>query len=79
MWYCFTFETGSNPYIAKTEEERDRVIRQYKRRKIEVTPCSAEGHFFVHNKEAWEKEYRRRFGYFEEWLAWLAANETNNA
>ena len=30
MWYHFQFTSGGNPYIAKTEEERDRVINKHK-------------------------------------------------
>ena len=34
MWYHFQFENGSNPYIAFTEKERDRIIRKYEVEKI---------------------------------------------
>ena len=38
MWYHFEYTTGANPYIAKTEAERDRIIRKYKRKKVAVRP-----------------------------------------
>ena len=32
MWILFKYEDGSNPYIAKTEKEKDRIINKYKDR-----------------------------------------------
>ena len=29
-WYHFEYKSGANPYIAKTEKERDRLLRKYK-------------------------------------------------
>lgn len=29
-WYHFQYKSGANPYIAKTEKERDRLLRKYK-------------------------------------------------
>lgn len=29
MFYHFSYTSGANPYIAKTEKERDRVIRKH--------------------------------------------------
>lgn len=29
MFYHFEYTSGANPYIAKTEKERDRIIRKY--------------------------------------------------
>ena len=59
MWYWFNFESGANPYIAKTEAERDRIIRKYKRKNIavrSVSSCRREDGFSVkaytiHDKE----------------------------
>jgi hypothetical protein len=31
-WYHFEYKSGANPYIAKTEKERDRILRKYKNR-----------------------------------------------
>ena len=30
MYYIFTFLSGGNPYIAKTENEKRRILRKYK-------------------------------------------------
>lgn len=30
MWTHFNYENGSNPYIAKTETEKERIIDKYK-------------------------------------------------
>jgi len=35
-WSHFDYTSGSNPYIAKTEAERERVMRKYERLGIEV-------------------------------------------
>ena len=32
MWYHFQFESGANPYIAKTENEARKVIRRWQRK-----------------------------------------------
>ena len=32
MWTLFKYEDGSNPYIAKTEKEKQRIINKYKNR-----------------------------------------------
>lgn len=29
MYYHFEYTSGSNPYIAKTKEERDRIIEKH--------------------------------------------------
>ena len=29
MFYLFEYISGGNPYIAKTEKERDRIIRKH--------------------------------------------------
>lgn len=29
-WYHFAYESGSNPYIACTTRERDRILKKYK-------------------------------------------------
>ena len=31
MYYHFEYSSGANPYIAKTETERDRVINRHKK------------------------------------------------
>ena len=36
MWYHFEFKSGSNPYIAKSEEEGKKVIRRLKRKGYSV-------------------------------------------
>lgn len=29
-WCLFKYENGGNPYIAKTEKEKNRILRKYK-------------------------------------------------
>ena len=36
-WIQFTFEDGSNPYVAKTKEEQDRMFKKYKGRVEQVS------------------------------------------
>lgn len=36
MLYHFDFLSGSNPYIAMTKKEKDRIIRKYKCRNVAV-------------------------------------------
>lgn len=36
-WIQFTFEDGSNPYVAKTKEEQDRMFKKYKDRVKQVS------------------------------------------
>lgn len=36
MWYHFQFESGANPYIAKTENEARKVIRKFQRKGCKV-------------------------------------------
>lgn len=31
MYYHFEYSSGANPYIAKTEKERDRVINKHQK------------------------------------------------
>jgi len=33
----FNFKSGSNPYIAKTEKEKERILKKYKNYKISKT------------------------------------------
>lgn len=37
-WYHFSYLSGGNPYIAKDEKERDRILKKYKGRVEEVKP-----------------------------------------
>ena len=63
MWYWFEYESGSNPYIAKTEAERDRIIRKYKRKKVEVKPvssCRYDDGFQVRGYKVYDKETEER-------------------
>lgn len=53
-WSHFEYTSGANPYIAKTQAERDRIIRKYKRKGIEVVKekCSNGTEFyFVHDRK----------------------------
>lgn len=36
MWFVFMYQSGGNPYIAKTKKECDRILRKYKRMGVEV-------------------------------------------
>lgn len=49
MWFVFMYQSGGNPYIAKTEKERDRILRKYKRMGVEVLYTS-ENSFTVMDK-----------------------------
>lgn len=37
MWVLFEYENGGNPYIAKTEEEKDRILKKYKGKVVQVS------------------------------------------
>lgn len=37
MWYVFEFEHGGNPYIAKTNEEKDRILKRYKGKVVQLS------------------------------------------
>ena len=52
-WTLFEYTSGGNPYIAKTEKERDRIIRKYGRMGIEVEDVSWSGlrHYIIHDME----------------------------
>lgn len=39
-WYNFEYKSGANPYVAKTEKERDRLLRKYKDRVKKVDDTS---------------------------------------
>ena len=58
-WAHFEYTSGSNPYIAKTEEEKDRIIRKYKRKGIAVDklvhPSFDTDFYVIHDKEGAEK------------------------
>ena len=51
-WFTFKFKSGSNPYIAKTEEERDRIVKKYKGKVKEIK----DGFYEVEDKEESLKE-----------------------
>lgn len=53
MWYLFEYESGANPYIAKTEAERDRIIHKYRRKNINVclVSCFSATRYRVFDKE----------------------------
>ena len=59
MWYWFEYESGANPYIAKTEAERDRIIRKYRRKNIRVgmlPSCRYDDGFAVRGYRVFDKE-----------------------
>lgn len=36
MWTHFKYEDGSNPYIAKTEKEKNKILNKYKNRYVKL-------------------------------------------
>lgn len=36
MWTLFKYENGSNPYIAKTEEEKKKILIKYKNKIVKI-------------------------------------------
>lgn len=36
-WTVFEFEHGGNPYVAKTNEERNRILKKYKGKVVQVS------------------------------------------
>lgn len=46
-WYAFEYESGANPYIAKSEKERDRIIRKYQDRVEDL----GSGNYLIHDRE----------------------------
>jgi hypothetical protein len=35
-WTLFRYEDGSNPYIAKTEKEKNRILKKYGTRAVKI-------------------------------------------
>ena len=55
-WTHFEYTSGANPYIAMTYEERDKVLRKWKRRgvlfeEVNLSPDIDTKHYLVHDKE----------------------------
>lgn len=48
MWYHFTFDDGSNPYITKTNAETFRILRKYNCKQV---GCCA---FLVQSGSEWK-------------------------
>lgn len=48
MWTHFNYMSGSNPYIAMNEKETKRILRKYKRLRIEVELIKP-GFYLVHD------------------------------
>lgn len=46
-WYVFEYESGANPYIAKSEKERDRILRKYRDR----VKDEGDNTYFVYDRE----------------------------
>lgn len=46
-WYVFEYESGANPYIAKSERERDRIIRKYQDRVEDL----GNGNYIIHDRD----------------------------
>lgn len=46
-WYIFEYESGANPYIAKSEKERDRILRKYRDR----VKDEGDNTYFVYDRE----------------------------
>lgn len=58
MYYHFEYTSGSNPYIAKTEKERDRIIKKHKTNGETITEIKP-GFYVIndHQKEGEQMEY----------------------
>ena len=54
MYYHFKYESGSNPYIAKSEKERDRIITKHEKAGQIVTEIKP-GFYIVHDGERGEQ------------------------
>ena len=37
MWVLFEYENGGNPYIAKTEEEKQKMLDKYKEKALRIS------------------------------------------
>ena len=35
-WTLFKYENGSNPYIAKTEKEKNRILKKYENNIVKI-------------------------------------------
>lgn len=46
-WTLFRYENGGNPYIAKTEKEKNRILRKYGKRAIKED----DDLYFIKNEE----------------------------
>lgn len=51
MWVHFSYTSGGNPYIAFNEDVVKKIIRKYKRKRIDVELIKP-GFYLVHDKEA---------------------------
>ena len=49
MYYHFSYTSGGNPYIAKTEKERDRIIKKHTRAGDKVTEIKT-GFYIIDDK-----------------------------
>lgn len=49
MFYHFEYTSGGNPYIAKTETERDRIIKKHERTGEKVAEIRA-GFYIIDDK-----------------------------
>lgn len=55
MWYHFRYESGGNPYICRTSQERDKILKKYEREGVAVTVeerSAALVFYVIHDKEA---------------------------
>lgn len=50
MWYHFEYASGANPYIAKSAEEAQKVIRYNNQEGNVVEKLSQDGFYLVHDK-----------------------------
>ena len=49
MYYHFSYTSGGNPYIAKTEKERDRIIKKHTRAGHKVAEIKT-GFYIINDK-----------------------------
>ena len=53
-WTLFDYTSGSNPYIAKTEAERVRVIAKYEMKGVKVEELHGDfalRHYVIHDRK----------------------------
>lgn len=50
-WTHFEYTSGANPYIAKTEAERERIFMKYARLGIEIEKLPNGEFYIIHDRK----------------------------